>query len=419
MKKKIPIFFVVITLIFIGHSVEGGNEEKTKTEILQLIEQMNLPQGSENAEFRIGYSYGLQPLPYLIDLLKSENFQVKSRAYSAMSRIIRNNFRKNEPVPWKEIDLTLFEEKYQKILEEAMNIATKDAITHPETNVRIESIRFIAMMGTPQGISVLEKCLEDKVLLVRKWAVYYLSHFGKNYSYFKVLAGEEPKTPEEYGKYLYNPYLWVESIRKLREFGKEALPVLISCSNSEEKEVRLRAMMLLAEMKAEEAIPIFTRYLKEETKDETMFAIQTYCISGLYNIGTEEAIKQLKEYGLKHKNPDIRYYTAKTLIKTNKEEVMPVLKDLVEQGNSSMKYDIALFLIENKEKEGIEILIGLLKDKKYLREAESWLEGMTGQKFGGIPPVVSKKMLEEYTKKWESWWEKNKDTFQFPKQDKQ
>jgi hypothetical protein len=54
-----------------------------------------------------------------------------------------------------------------------------------------------------------------------------------------------------------------------------------------------------------------------------------------------------------------------------------------------------------------------------LREAESWLEGTTGQKFGGIPPVVSKKTLEEYTKKWESWWEKNKDTFQFPKQDKQ
>ena len=84
-----------------------------------------------------------------------------------------------------------------------------------------------------------------------------------------------------------------------------------------------------------------------------------------------------------------------------------------------MKFQVSRLLIENKEKEGIQILIGLLRDRKYFGEAKSWLEDITGQRFGEIPRIVSKKMLEEYIKKWEVWWEQNKDTFQFPEQDKQ
>jgi len=419
MIKKFPIFFVVIILIFTRISVGDTDKEKKKTEILRLIQQMSSPQGSEDALFRIGYNYGLQPIPYLLNTLRSENVQVKCRSYEAIRGIIWDNFREDEPIPWKEIDLTLFEEDIRKNLEEAINIAIKDALTHPETCVRIKATDFLGNIGGSQVIDTLEKCLKDKDLLVRKYAVYGLSQFGKNYSYFEILAGEEPKTPEGYAKYLGDRYLCVEAMKKIREFGKEAAPVLIKVASLNKGQVRMRALSVLVDIKAEEAIPIFTNYLKEETIDETMYSVQWNCMIGLYNIGTEDAIKQLKEYGFKHNNPDIRYATAKILIKEYRQDVMPVLKELVKQGDSGMKFQVSRLLIENKEKEGIQILIGLLRDRKYFGEAKSWLEDITGQRFGEIPSIVSKKMLEEYIKKWEVWWEQNKDTFQFPEQDKQ
>jgi len=73
-------------------------------------------------------------------------------------------------------------------------------------------------------------------------------------------------------------------------------------------------------------------------------------------------------------------------------------------------------LIKNREKSGIPILIDLLSNPKYFQSAKIDLENITRQRFGDLPPIISKKMLEEYIKKWKTWWEENKDTFKFPEE---
>jgi len=410
--------------------------EDIRKEIQKLIEKFSKEGVTEREKYdierKIEDEFGLKALPYLLQSLKEGNKEMQNHCLSTILEIIGREKRSleisrtnltPEEIEKTKIDIMEFplpQEERENIEKAFLTIS--EFATHPNSEIRAKAIDALGCFGSQKAVPLLEKALNDVDASVRYVACIRLSILGHHqYNLFNVITGKEPKTPEEYAEYLSDEKwgLYIKAEDKLKEFGKESIPVLLKLAKGDKEPARQRALRLLVEMKAEEAIPILTNYLKEETTNKIMSSVQFTCVSGLYNIGTEEAIKQLKEYGLKHKNPDIRYYTAKTLIKTNKEEVMPVLKDLVEQGNSSMKYDIALFLIENKEKEGIEILIGLLKDKKYLREAESWLEDATGQKFGEIPPVVSKKMLEEYTKKWESWWEKNKDTFQFPKQDKQ
>ncbi|HRR96913.1 MAG TPA: hypothetical protein P5150_09335 [Candidatus Ratteibacteria bacterium] len=300
-------------------------------------------------------------------------------------------------------------------------------------------------------VNILKQAVNDSDIHVRYTAVDCLHLLGyKEYSFFKAITGKEPKTPEEYIKFLRyteNYYEWVLCIKaqgELKKMGKKAIPALLETAQKNNEPARCMAIETLGEMKAEEAIPLFTGYLKEEAKDETTFTVQSYCISALLKIDTEESIKAIKEYGLSHKNPEIRYGTAVEiyglinpispeykernlllypLFEKKKDELRneakKVLLDIVEKADAGERFNIALLFVRSKEKEGIPILIGLLRDRKYFGSAKNWLESTTGQRFGKIPPVVSKKMLEEYIKKWEVWWEKNKDTFQFPQQNKQ
>ena len=313
-------------------------------------------------------------------------------------------------------------------------MAVKDSQSQ-DAGIRKEAMY---LLGTcfrgKEVVEILKKGLKDPSTRVRWVCVFCLHLLGhKEYSYFKAITGKEPKTPEEYAEYLKKRDEWGlyrEASYEIKKFGKKAIPVLINLAKSNQEPGRCTAIDILGEMKAEEAIPLFINYLKEETKDETMYNVQIYCAGSLIEMDTEKSINTLFEYGLKHKNPEVRYYTAERLLEANKiekryptlerivkerkEEIKKVLKELGEKGDSEMKFKVAILLVRNKEKEGIPFLIELLRDNRYYGLAKSWLESITKQKFGEIPPVASKKLVDKYVEKWKKWWKENRDSFKFP-----
>lgn len=410
MIKKSLIILLIIAPITFKVSFASATDEKTKTEILNWIKQ--LPTNPENAGFHLGYR--IEAVPYILEALKSENPKVKYGCYEALYLIIWRNFRKGkEERPLKELSLDSFPENLKKDLKEAIQIASKDAIENPDPAVRSNAIEFLSLFGTMEIKSVLRKCFEDPDLSVRATAFYRLSAFGENYNIFKVLIGKEPETPEEYVQYLGDKELRVPAIMKLKEFGKEAIPALMKVASKDKEPDREQAIMLLLNMQVKEAIPLLGKYLREETSSETIREIQLSAVHVLGNIETPEAIEIVEKYGLTHKDVWIRMESARVLIEKRKDVALPVLIQLLNEQNPEIKLQVARILIENKEKSGIPALIELLKDKYYHSRAKIFLEDITKQEFGNIPPVVTKKMLDQYIQKWQDWWEKNKDTFEF------
>ncbi|MFA5393221.1 MAG: HEAT repeat domain-containing protein [Candidatus Ratteibacteria bacterium] len=197
--------------------------------------------------------------------------------------------------------------------------------------------------------------------------------------------------------------------------GIKSLPALIGAAKKDVEPVRQNAIRILGDLKAEEAVPLLTNYLGQETDTETTLIVQIASLEALNKIGTSESISALEQYGLKHKNDRIVLAVAELLIFKKKEKAVSALNSLANSIDPGIRYQAATFLIENKEKTGIPILIGLLQEKKYLRSAINSLKNVTGYLPCSYPTVVRKEFNEEYTKKWRDWWENNKNTFEFKK----
>jgi len=416
-------------------------EEKIQSYIKKFASAKNERElGSIASE--INFKFGIDVLPSILEGIKSKNLKIKWGSYITATEIIATKLRAKvggqlTNTPLEKLISNMVPKNILTTLKEIYKIAVKDAIQSPYAEIRANAIYLLGVFGGKEVVEILKKGLNDRSPRVRLLSVYSLHLLGyKEYSYFKAITGKEPKTPEEYAEYLKKRDKWglyIKARQKIKKFGKKAIPVLVNLAKSNQEPGRCTAIDILGEMKAEEAIPIFVNYLREETReetrDETMYNVQIYCVGSLIEMDTEKSINTVFEYGLGNKNPRIRYYTAERLLEANKiekryptlekivkekkEEIKEVLKKLGEKGNNDMKFKVAILLVRNKEKEGIPLLIELLRDREYHGLAEDWLESITKQKFGRIPPVVSKKMLEEYIEKWERWWEENRDTFKF------
>ncbi|HOK80806.1 MAG TPA: hypothetical protein PK303_07020 [bacterium] len=389
-----------------------------KNEIIDLINKFAIKDAKEGKQneaiLEIIKKYGFSALPYLLEGLGNENDEIKYYSLQSIGEILSTEIVKRGGSPNKASDFRelSFSEEEKEILEKIYQTLLF-LLNSSNSKVRKRTVWPLSLLGRKDSIPFIEKLLNDNDIEIRYNALINLKRFGVNYNGFKVLAGKEPKTPEEYAEFLdYMQYgLSVKAMDELRKFEKKAIPVLLKVAKEGNYYARVNALQLLIEMEAEEAIPIFANYLNV---DEYIVKLSVY---GLSKIDTEESIKILKEYGLKHPNLEIELLTAETLLKTDEEKIKPFLIEMAETiEDCNIKLRIANILKENRKKECIPIYIELLSDLKYFNTAKNYLEDITKQRFGDIPPVVSKKKLEQYIEKWKSWWENNKDTFKFPEE---
>jgi HEAT repeat protein len=225
----------------------------------------------------------------------------------------------------------------------------------------------------------------------------------------EILAQKKLESPEDYIQFLsideYGMHILAE--RKLKHFGKQAIPALLRAASSDKEPSRQRAIRLLGELKAEEAVPFLGEHFKKNPIDTTT-------LYALVHIGTQEAIDILIQNGLKHKDTKIIINTTKALLPEHRNTAIPFLKELAKHKDGKVRLEAGRILIEQKEKAGIPVLIELLRNPTQAGNARIMLEGVTKQNFGRLPPVVSKKMVDDYVNKWKNWWDKNEDTFKFP-----
>jgi len=418
MKK---IFFNFLILIFlidtgISSSSYGYGKNLDEEKIIQLL--------TEEKILEVVQLYGTSAVPYLLKILKSKNnVKIRKASIITVGYIIKRKSigpsALEGKINFRDSKYFTEEEKlwFEKIFQVFLNLSND-----PSEEIRKEVASHLRLFGDKRAIPVLKKLLKDPKRRVRYEAWISLRKLGqKQYSYLEVMAGKKPQTLEDYLQFLNDTSSFhlhsLAGYEIIEKFGNEAIPALLKIATSNKEPARRRAINLLGILKAEKAIPVFENYLKEETRNETVLNLQYSCIYALARINTLESMKVLKENGLNHSDYRIKLMTAKLLFSKEKEKVKKILKELAKSKNPEIRYKIAKIMIENKEKEGIPILIGLLRNRSYFGITKNYLENITKQKFGRIPPVVSKKMLEEYIEKWESWWEENKDTFKFPEDD--
>lgn len=415
--KKYLVVFLLFGVIIIVPLFAGISREEIKAYINKFAEASNEIE-LEKYAVDIAFRVGIKALPLLLEGLKSENVNIKCGSYIASDEIISKDIRKPLRISvHQELDFSLVPEDIRPIVQEMYGIALKDAVESSNTDIRKNAVYLLGLFGGDKAVEVLKQALKDADLHVRYFAFSRLSMLGhKEYDEFEIMTNKRPQTPKEYAEFLSDTEwgLYIKSMDKLREYGREAIPALIDIVRKGKEPARQRAIQLLGEIKAEEAIPIIEEVLRIGTEDETMLNTHGSCIYALESIATDQAVAILVNCGLKHTNPKVRLVAAKELITKAPVLVIPVLEDLGNNNPTEIKFEAAWTLIENKRKEGIPILINLLNDKEQFGIAKSLLEYATGQKFGGVPPIVSDKIKKEYIMKWKDWWEKNKDTFKFP-----
>lgn len=435
MKNKLTLFLSIGSLLFISMLYSQKLNVNNEKRILVLIRNINTEKEAANI-FNKLEQFGTSALPYIIEGMKEKKVYVQKYSIITLGSILQRRCRgkvKLGKMSFKKFDFLTPEEKtyFNQAFEILLFLSNSQ-----RKEIRRLVACYLGLFGDQRAVPVLEKLLKDPDNWVRYESYQSLWLMGyKKYDFIKVMTGKECKTLEDFITILskdtspFGIYRIAER-QIIRKFNKKSIPVLIKIAKGNKEPARQRAIALLGQLQAEEAIPIFENYLKEETRNETMYKVQLSCIGALIEMDTEESINTLLEYGLRNKNPKIRYYTAEKLLEANKiekryptlekivkerkGEIKELLKELGKKGSNDIKYKVAILLIREKEKEGIDILIGLLRDREYFGMAKGWLEDITGQKFGGIPPVVSKKMLEEYIGKWERWWKENRETFKFP-----
>ncbi|MCX7705156.1 MAG: HEAT repeat domain-containing protein [bacterium] len=451
-KKNIKVLICLFLFLFwqpwltiIGHDIlaQVSSSEEVERKILRYMQEFlsEDPTGTKQAaaERKIIDEFGLSALPTLLTGLLVDNEKMTYYSLRTITELIYKRIKlEGEKIGKFDVAELSLSQKEKETLERIYK-KIPDLLSSPSGRVRAQIAIALSTFGRQDAVRTIEKLLNDPDPEVRYRAFFALKLLGHTqYNFFKVMVGEEPSTPEDYGKFLSYITPWgleIQAAEELKKQGKKAVPFLIKLASCDKGPARQRAISLLGKMKAEEAIPVFENYLKEETRDETMYSIQYSCIGALFDIDTDKSIRAIEEYGLKHKNPKIRYFTAKTIYqvinpvvseergryplfdrysKRLQEEAKRVLVEMLKQVDADKKLEIGILFIRNKEKDGVEILIEMLNEKRCLSVAKDWLEEMTGQNFGQLPQVVSKKMLETYINRWKTWWEKNKDTFQFP-----
>ncbi len=414
-----------LSLSYCDASEINKTEKDIEAEIGKLIEKFSIKEITEKEKYSIKREiekFELKALPFLLHVLKETNDEERQYYYlSIITEIVgrkkralevsRTNLTPEE-IERNKIDITEFplpQEEKENIDKSFLIIS--EFVLHHNPKIRAAATDALGCFGTQKAVSILERALNDEDATVRYVACIRLSLLGhRHYNRFKVMTGREPKTPEEYAGFLSDKKwgLWIQAEQELKKFGKESIPALVQVASSNEEPARQRAIRLLGELKAEEAVPVLGEQFKKDPND-------TATLYALASIGTSEAIDILVQHGLKHQDPQVNINTARALMPERRDIAVPFLVELTKHDDNKVRLEAAQILVGHKEKAGIPVLIELLRDPTHAGHARMILESVTEQDFGSLSrTIITQKMLDDYVNKWKNWWEKNKDTFKFP-----
>ncbi|MFA7516886.1 MAG: hypothetical protein WC049_07900, partial [Candidatus Ratteibacteria bacterium] len=295
-KLSIFVFFIIfssspwlfikgqLSLSYCDVSEINKTEKDVEEEIGKLIKKFSIKEITEKEKYDIKREiekFELKALPFILQVLKEANDEERQYYYLSMIteiigrkkrafEISRTNLTPEE-IERNKIDITEFplSQEDKENIDKAFLIVS-DFGLHHNPKIRVAAMDALGCFGTQKAVFLLERALNDEDATVRYVACIRLSLLGHcHYNRFKVMTGKEPKTPEEYAEFLSDTKwgLWIQAEQELKKFGKQAIPVLLEVASSDKEPGRQRAIKLLGEMKAEEAVPVLGEKFKREPND--------------------------------------------------------------------------------------------------------------------------------------------------------
>ncbi len=174
----------------------------------------------------------------------------------------------------------------------------------------------------------------------------------------------------------------------------KVIPALISVYGDANERIAAQANKLLKEITQYSGAPKVTKGLSRKQRQENFQTWKDFWL----HLNWEGYKKKLKK---------------EAKFAERMEEVKPLCKDVATQGYAGKQK--ARRKIKKRGKEVIPVLIALMKDKHMpavSKGARTCLHEFTGQQFAEEMPRKPKARYK-YVKKWEDWWDKNKDSFSF------
>lgn len=184
-----------------------------------------------------------------------------------------------------------------------------------------------------------------------------------------------------------------EAVKSLIKLGKPAVDPLITALKDDDGDIRCAAAFSLGYIGDRRAIKPLVNALKDEDSRVKHRAIEAlgriadmHCVEPLIGTLNDEDIY-------------VQNAVVNALVKIGKPAVGPLITALKDE-DSRARYKAIEILGEIGDSRAVEPLITALENKNLDKSKVIWaLERITGENFGRDP------------KKWQNWWEENKDRY--------
>jgi len=219
-----------------------------------------------------------------------------------------------------------------------------------------------------------------------------------------------------------DPIVSSDTKNELIEIGKPAVLQLLDILEKTKPNTRHLICKILGSIRDDRAIPALVKLL--ENKEESLTSIASVAADNLKYFSDNSIIPYLMRV-VTSTDINLRYESIKTLGVMRANQALPLIREYItDTSKTSLGYLVQTASIEAigrmKDTQSISQLIALLKNTdiepaneesvaKYVIKA---LERITNHQEGVFTRMDEKKKKQQVIKKWEDWWEKNKNNYE-------
>jgi len=204
---------------------------------------------------------------------------------------------------------------------------------------------------------------------------------------------------------------------ELKEIGKPAVMLMIKELEKVKPDVRYLICEILGEIRDERSVAPLVKLLND--MDENTASVASAAARALRNCADLSVIPHLMK-AIESMDVDLRYEAVKTLGVLRAYQALPIIRKMItDTAKTSLGYYTRSATVQSlgklKDTHSVRQLIPLLKindidasDEPLVKYVIKALEQITSYKAGSFSRLDDKKK-DIVVKKWEEWWEKNKN----------
>lgn len=218
------------------------------------------------------------------------------------------------------------------------------------------------------------------------------------------------------------PLVINETRDELKEIGKPAVALLVKVLEKSKPDVRYLICEILGEIRDGGSVPTLIKLL--EDKDEHTASVASAAARALRNCADLAVVPHLMKV-ITSTDVELRYEAVKTLGVLRAYQSLPAIRPMItDTAKTFLGYYVKAAAVQSigklKDTSSVKQLISILKsadiepatDEPFVKYVIKALEQITNYQAGTFSRSDDKKR-DAVVKKWEEWWEKNKNNKDF------